>query len=105
MTDTANPAAFCSSAVGLGFHLAADDARAPPDMALLRSQVACITPLRFPRLAPPRCVAPLSPTTPTMAAPSVQEYLDTHGMQQTVEAVLNSCVKAKPEEPLSFMVR
>ena len=40
-----------------------------------------------------------------MAAPSVQEYLDTHGMQQTVEAVLNSCVKAKPEEPLSFMVR
>jgi enolase len=40
-----------------------------------------------------------------MAATSgVQEYIDKFGLQTTVESVLNSCVKAKPDEPLSFMV-
>lgn len=41
-----------------------------------------------------------------MAATSgVQEYIDKFGLQTTVETVLNACVKSKPEEPLSFMVR
>lgn len=40
-----------------------------------------------------------------MAATSgVQEYIDKFGLQTTVESVLNSCVKSKPDEPLSFMV-
>lgn len=48
----------------------------------------------------------LIPTKAVMAAQSsagVQEYIDGHGLQKTVEEVLNSCVKGKPEEPLSFM--
>jgi enolase len=39
------------------------------------------------------------------AASGVQEYIDGHGLQKTVEEVLNSCVKSKPEEPLSFMAQ
>ena len=36
---------------------------------------------------------------------TVQTYIDKHSLQKKVEDVLNSTVKAKPEEPLSFMVR
>lgn len=36
---------------------------------------------------------------------SVQEYLDQHDLQKQVEKLINSCVKSKPEEPLSFMAK
>jgi len=36
---------------------------------------------------------------------SVQEYLDTHGLQAQVEKLINACVKLKPDEPLSFMAK
>jgi hypothetical protein len=35
----------------------------------------------------------------------LQEYIDQHSLQKVVEDVLNGCVKTKPDEPLSFMVR
>ena len=35
---------------------------------------------------------------------NVQEYIDKHNLQKRVEDVLNACVKAKPEEPMSYMV-
>ncbi|KAL3135043.1 hypothetical protein ABBQ32_007990 [Trebouxia sp. C0010 RCD-2024] len=34
---------------------------------------------------------------------SVQEYIDKHDLSKKVEEVINACVKAKPEEPISFM--
>ena len=37
-------------------------------------------------------------------AMSVQEYIDKHDLSKKVEEVINACVKAKPEEPISFMV-
>lgn len=36
---------------------------------------------------------------------SVQEYLDSHQLSKKVEDAINSTVKAKPDEPLSFLVR
>lgn len=36
---------------------------------------------------------------------SVQEYIDKHELSRKVEEVINLCVKAKPDEPLSYMVR
>ena len=36
---------------------------------------------------------------------SVQSYIDQHSLQKNVEDVLTACVKATPEEPLTFMVR
>lgn len=39
------------------------------------------------------------------AMSTVQSYIDQHSLQKNIEDVLNSCVKAKPEEPLTFMVR
>ena len=38
------------------------------------------------------------------ASMSVQEYIDKHDLSKKVEEVINACVKAKPEEPISFMV-
>lgn len=35
---------------------------------------------------------------------TVQSYIDKHALQAKVEDALNACVKAKPEEPLTFMV-
>ena len=35
---------------------------------------------------------------------SVQEYLDKHDITKRVEEVINACVKAKPDEPISYMV-
>ena len=35
---------------------------------------------------------------------SVQEYIDKHDLSKKVEEVINACVKAKPDEPISFMV-
>jgi hypothetical protein len=35
----------------------------------------------------------------------LQEYIDQHSLQKVVEDVLNGCVKSKPDEPLTFMVR
>lgn len=40
-----------------------------------------------------------------VASMSVQEYIDKHDLSKKVEEVINACVKAKPEEPISFMVR
>jgi hypothetical protein len=40
-----------------------------------------------------------------MASTPIQEYIDKHGLQKRVEDVLNSCVQAKPADPLAFMVR
>ena len=42
--------------------------------------------------------------SPVASMAGVQEYIDKHNLQKKVEDVLNSCVKARPEEPLSFMV-
>lgn len=36
---------------------------------------------------------------------SVQEYIDKHDLSKKVEEVINACVKAKPDEPISFMVQ
>lgn len=36
---------------------------------------------------------------------SVQEYLDHHDLQKQVEQLINACVSAKPDEPLSFMAK
>jgi enolase len=36
---------------------------------------------------------------------SVQEYLEKHDLSKRVESVINACVKAKPDEPLSFMAK
>lgn len=38
-----------------------------------------------------------------MASTPIQEYIDKHGLQKRVEDVLNSCVQAKPADPLAFM--
>lgn len=35
---------------------------------------------------------------------SVQEYIEKHDLSKRVEEVLNATVKAKPDEPLSYMV-
>lgn len=35
---------------------------------------------------------------------TVQSYIDKHSLQTKVEDALNACVKAKPDEPLTFMV-
>ena len=35
---------------------------------------------------------------------SVQEYIDKHELSRKVEEVINLCVKAKPDEPMSYMV-
>ena len=43
-------------------------------------------------------------STRVRANMSVQEYLEKHDLSKRVEAVINACVKAKPDEPLSFMV-
>ena len=34
---------------------------------------------------------------------ALQEYIDQHELQKKVEHLINSCVAAKPEDPLSFM--
>ena len=36
---------------------------------------------------------------------SVQEYIEKHELPKRVEEVINATVKAKPDEPLSYMVR
>lgn len=36
---------------------------------------------------------------------ATQAYLEQHGIQQTVENLVNATVKAKPDAPLAFMVR
>jgi enolase len=36
---------------------------------------------------------------------NVQSYIDKHNLQKKVEDVLNSTVKSKPEEPMTYMVR
>lgn len=36
---------------------------------------------------------------------NVQEYIDKHSLQRKVEDLLNATVKAKPDEPLSFMAQ
>lgn len=33
----------------------------------------------------------------------VREYLDKHGIEATVEEMINACVRSKPEDPMSFM--
>jgi len=36
---------------------------------------------------------------------TVQSYIEKHSLQSKVEEVLNACVKAEPDEPLSFMAK
>ena len=36
---------------------------------------------------------------------SVQDYLDKHDLSKKMEELINTTVKARPDEPLSFMVR
>lgn len=35
---------------------------------------------------------------------TVQEYIDKHELSKKVEELINSTVKSKPDEPLSYMV-
>lgn len=35
---------------------------------------------------------------------AVQSYLDKHGLTQQVEEAINATVKAKPDEPMAFLV-
>lgn len=57
----------------------------------------------------PGILAPVTRNTRAlhMLPPSAraQEYIDQHSLQKVVEDVLNGCVKTKPDEPLTFMVR
>lgn len=36
---------------------------------------------------------------------NVQSYITEHTLEKKVEDILNMTVKAKPEEPMAFMVR
>lgn len=36
---------------------------------------------------------------------SVQEFIDEHRLSKKIEDAVNQTVKAKPSEPMSFMVR
>lgn len=51
----------------------------------------------------------LSPPAPapasTMATTGVSAFLSQHDLQAKIEDALNRCVKSKPDEPLSFLVR
>lgn len=53
---------------------------------------------------PRRARRTASRVTATYKAMSVQEYIDKHDLSKKVEEVINACVKAKPDEPISFMV-
>ena len=44
-------------------------------------------------------------TSPRASNMSVQEYIDKHELTKRVEDAINATVKAKPDEPLSFLVR
>ncbi len=33
------------------------------------------------------------------------QYIESHNLQKTVEDVINQTIKAKPDEPFSFMVK
>lgn len=41
----------------------------------------------------------------TMATSGVSAFLSQHDLQAKIEDALNRCVKSKPDEPLSFLVR
>ncbi len=45
------------------------------------------------------------PPRPTPAQQATQQYLDAHGIQTAVEGVINTTIKARPDDPFSFMVR
>ena len=45
------------------------------------------------------------PLSAKAAGMSLQEYIDNHDLSKKVEELVNTTVKAKPDEPLSFMVR
>lgn len=47
----------------------------------------------------------LSKRLKVQAKMSVQEYIEKHELPKRVEEVINATVKAKPDEPLSYMVR
>lgn len=60
----------------------------------------------------PAILAPVTRNTRALHMPyapppsaRAQEYIDQHSLQKVVEDVLNGCVKTKPDEPLTFMVR
>jgi len=36
---------------------------------------------------------------------TIQEYIEKHDLSKKVEEALNAAVKARPEEPMAFMVR
>lgn len=69
-----------------------------------------IHPLAVNRRSPPSRTrsSPLaSPTrvAATMATTGVSAFLSQHDLQAKIEDALNRCVKNKPDEPLSFLVR
>lgn len=41
----------------------------------------------------------------TSISQSATEYIEEKGIQKSVEEVLNATIKARPEDPYSFMVR
>ena len=43
--------------------------------------------------------------TRRIAKMSVQEYIEKHELSKRIEEIINATVKAKPDEPLSYMVR
>jgi hypothetical protein len=45
------------------------------------------------------------PSPATMATTGVSAFLSQHDLQAKIEDALNRCVKSKPDEPLSFLVR
>jgi enolase len=70
----------------------------------LRPSPLLAIPTRFTRRFP-RAVRNTCPLPPRAAMSSVQEYLEKHQLQKKVEDALNAAVKAKPDEPMAFLVR
>lgn len=64
----------------------------------LRTPLPSARPLRVSLAKPPT----RSPTHRTM---SVSEYIEKTELASKVEAAVNEAVKARPDEPLSFLVR
>lgn len=58
---------------------------------------------RAPRASVP-CRPDLRLPNHTRLTPNTQEYIDRHGLSGKVEEAINATVKAKPDEPLSFLV-
>eukprot|EP00930_Biecheleria_cincta_P074580 TRINITY_DN61795_c0_g1_i1.p1 TRINITY_DN61795_c0_g1~~TRINITY_DN61795_c0_g1_i1.p1 ORF type:complete len:104 (+),score=22.70 TRINITY_DN61795_c0_g1_i1:37-312(+) len=49
--------------------------------------------------------APSAPSHLTQAQERAQGYVDKHGLDRLVTAMMNSVIKDQPEEPKSFMIK